>query len=84
MHGLDIIREPLTAIGLLAVAFYHDWKLTLIIFVLVPFFVLIFSVTGKRIRRYIAKAQAETANMTHHAAEGLIGQKIIKAFNLQK
>ena len=83
MHGLDIIREPITAVLLLSVAFYHDWKLTLIIFTVLPFFLVIFNVTGKRIRRYISKAQGETANMTHHAAEGLVGQKIIKAFNLQ-
>ena len=83
MHGLAIIREPITAIGLLGVAFYHDWKLTLIIFALVPLFSIIFSVTGKKIRKYIAKAQEDTADMTHHAAEGLNGQKIIKSFNLQ-
>jgi subfamily B ATP-binding cassette protein MsbA len=83
MHSLDLIREPITAILLLGVAFYHDWKLTLVIFIVVPFFILIFSVTGKRIRRYIARSQEDQANMTHHAAEGLVGQKIIKAFNLQ-
>lgn len=83
MHGLALIREPITAIGLLGVAFYHDWKLTLIIFALVPLFLVIFTVTGKRIRRYIARAQEDTAAMTHHAAEGLNGQKIIKSFNLQ-
>ena len=83
MHGISIIREPLFAMGLLGVALYHDWKLTLIIFAVLPFFLIIFSITGKRIRRYVARAQADTADMTHHAAEGLIGQKIIKAFSLQ-
>lgn len=84
MHGVSIIREPLFGAALLGVALYHDWKLTLIIFAVLPFFLVIFSVTGKRIRRYTARAQADTADMTHHAAEGLIGQKIIKAFSLQK
>lgn len=83
MHGLDIFREPITGILLLGVAFYHDWKLTLIIMVVLPFFFIIFMVTGKRIRRYISRSQADQADMTHHAAEGLSGQKIIKAFNLQ-
>lgn len=82
-HGLDLFREPVTATLLLGVAFYHDWKLTLIILVVLPFFVLIFTVTGKIIRRYVARSQADQADMTHHAAEGLSGQKIIKAFNLQ-
>lgn len=83
MHALDIIREPITAVLLLSVALYHDWKLTLVIFAVVPFFLIIFAVTGKRIRKYVARAQQDTAEMTHHAAEGLVGQKIIKAFNLQ-
>lgn len=83
-HGLDLIREPITAALLLSVAFYHDWKLTLIILVVLPLFVLIFTITGKKIRRYISRSQEDQADMTHHAAEGLSGQKIIKAFNLQK
>lgn len=83
MSSLDVIREPLTAIFLISVAIYHDWQLALVIFLAAPLFIIIFNVTGKRIRRYVAKAQEDKAEMTHHAAEGLIGQKIIKAFNLQ-
>lgn len=84
MHSLELVREPLTLLGVLAVALYLDWKLTVIIFILLPVFAAIFYYTGKRIRKYVAKAQEDTAGMTHHAAEGLVGQKIIKAFNLQK
>ena len=84
MHGTDVIREPLFALAYVGVAFYHDWKLALVIFMLLPFFMIIFNVTGKRIRKYVTKAQEETGAMTHHAAEGLTGQKVIKAFNLQE
>jgi subfamily B ATP-binding cassette protein MsbA len=84
MHALDIIREPLTAGLLLSVAFYHDWQLTMVIIIAAPLFMLIFNKTGKVIRKYVSLAQTDTADMTHHAAEGLIGQKIIKSFNLQK
>ncbi|MDA8793412.1 ABC transporter ATP-binding protein/permease [Bacteriovoracaceae bacterium] len=83
MHSLDIIREPLTAILLLGVAFYHDWQLTLAIFLMLPAFLVVFNITGKIIRKYVTKAQEDTAEMTHHATEGLQGQKIIKAFDLQ-
>lgn len=83
MAALDIIREPLIAIGLLGVAFYHDWQLTLVIFIVAPLFVIIISRFGNRIRKYVNLAQEDNAEMTHHVAEGLIGQKIIKAFNLQ-
>ncbi len=82
-NSLEIVREPITAIALLGVAFYHDWQLTLIIFAAAPFFVVTFNYTGKRIRRYVGLAQVDTAEMTHIAGEALSGQKIIKAFGLK-
>jgi subfamily B ATP-binding cassette protein MsbA len=82
-NSLEVVREPLTAAALLSVAFYHDWQLTLIIFATAPFFILTFHFTGKRIRKYVAKAQQDNADMTHVVGESLGGQKIIKAFGLQ-
>ena len=80
---IALFREPLTAIVLLGVAFYHDWYLTLVMLVVTPIFIFIFSLTGKLIRRYSDSVQDYIAQMTHDIAEGLSGQKIIKAFNLQ-
>jgi len=82
-NSLEVVREPITAIALLGVAFYHDWQLTLIIFTVAPLFVATFHYTGKRIRRYVSHAQQDTADMTHVVGEALSGQKIIKAFGLQ-
>jgi subfamily B ATP-binding cassette protein MsbA len=82
-HCLDFIREPITAIGLLAVAFYHDYQLTLAIFLIFPIFLLVFNLTGKKVRIYSNQVQGRVADMTHDIAEGVYGQKIIKAFNLQ-
>ena len=83
-NAVAIIREPLTGLGLLGVMIYHDWKLTALVFIIIPIFVLIISVAGKRIKKYIKRSQEDQAVMTHHASEGLSGQKIIKAFGLQK
>lgn len=82
--SMEIIREPLTAISLLGVAFYHDWQLTLVIFGVAPLFILTFHFTGKRIRRYVGKSQKDFGEMTHVVGETLSGQKIIKAFGLQE
>lgn len=82
-NSMEVIREPITAIALLGVAFYHDWQLTLIIFLTAPFFILIFSHTGKRIRKFVGLAQQDTAEMTHIVSEALGGQKIVKAFGLK-
>ncbi len=81
-NSLEVVREPITAISLLGVAFYHDWQLTLIIFATAPLFIITFFYTGKRIRRYVGMAQRDTAEMTHIVSEALGGQKIIKAFGL--
>jgi ATP-binding cassette, subfamily B, bacterial MsbA len=35
-NSLEVVREPVTALSLLGVAFYHDWQLTLIIFAIMP------------------------------------------------
>jgi ATP-binding cassette, subfamily B, bacterial MsbA len=82
-NSLEVVREPVTAMALLGVAFYHDWQLTLIIFLTAPLFIITFHYTGKRIHRYVGMAQRDTAEMTHTVGEALGGQKIVKAFGLQ-
>ena len=82
-NSLEVIREPITALSLLGVAFYHDWQLTLIIFATAPLFIITLHFSGKRIRRYVGKAQQDNADMTHIVSEALGGQKIIKAFGLR-
>ncbi len=81
--SIDIIREPLTAIIMLGLALYRDWQLTLVIFAVTPLFILIFGKSGKRVRNSQGQAQEYMADMTHNLGEGLQGQKISKAFNLQ-
>lgn len=83
-NSLEVVREPITAIALLSVAFYHDWQLTLIIFAVSPLFIVTFHYTGKRIRKYVGRAQQDQAEMTHIVSEALGGQKIIKAFGLRE
>lgn len=82
-NSLEVVREPITAISLLGVAFYHDWQLTLIIFATAPLFMITLHYTGKRIRKYVGRAQDDNADMTHIVGEALSGQKIIKAFGLK-
>lgn len=82
-NSLEVIREPVTAISLIGVAFYHDWQLALIIFATAPLFIVTLHFTGKRIRKYVKRAQQDSADMTHIVGETLSGQKIVKAFGLQ-
>ncbi|OIQ16818.1 MAG: hypothetical protein BM556_14245 [Bacteriovorax sp. MedPE-SWde] len=81
--SIDLIREPLKAMAYLGMAFYYDWQLTLVIFVVAPFLALIFNVSGKKVRKNQSDVQREQAELTHNISEGIGAQKLTKAFNLQ-
>jgi subfamily B ATP-binding cassette protein MsbA len=82
-NAIDLVREPLTAIVMFSLALYRDWQLTLVIVVTTPLFLLVFGKSGRLIRRNQSEVQEKISLMTHAISEGLLGQKIAKAFNLQ-
>ncbi len=82
-NAIDLIREPLTAIVMLIMAFISDWQLTLVVFAVLPLFLIIFQASGKRVKTNQQDVQEEMSGMTHNIAEGISAQKIAKAFNLQ-
>ncbi len=81
---IDIIREPVKGLVYLGLAIYSDWQLTLIIVVVGPLFVMIFQVSGKKIRANQSEVQEGRAELTHNLSEGLSAHKVTKAFNLQE
>jgi len=81
--AIDIVREPLTALFMLGLAIYRDWQLTLVIFIVSPLFVLIFGKSGKKVKSNQHFVQEELGILTHVLSEGITGNKVIKAFNLQ-
>ena len=81
---IDIVREPVKALVYLGLAIYSDWQLTLVILVVGPLFVIIFQVSGKKIKLNQAEVQEGRAELTHNLSEGLSAHKVTKAFNLQQ
>ncbi len=81
---VDVVREPVKGIVYLGMAIYCDWQLTLIILVVCPLFILIFQISGRKIRDNHTHVQSERAEFTHNLSEGLSAHKVTKAFNLQK
>lgn len=82
--SIDLIREPLKAIVYLGMAFWADWQLTIVIFVIAPFLILIFNISGKKVKNNQSNVQEVQGELTHNIAEGISAHKITKAFNLQK
>ncbi|MBI2522160.1 MAG: ABC transporter ATP-binding protein [Bdellovibrio sp.] len=81
--AIDIVREPLTAVFMFGLALYRDWQLTLVIVLVAPLFVYIFSKSGRLVRKNQHHVQEELGDLTHTLSEGIIGNKVIKAFSLQ-
>ncbi len=82
-NSVDILREPLTALVMFCIALSRDWQLTLVIVGAFPLFILIFNKSGKKARYIQSDIQERMSEMTHTATEGIAGQKVTKAFNLQ-
>tara|TARA_R110002072_G_scaffold1989_5_gene16560 strand:- start:13932 stop:15647 length:1716 start_codon:yes stop_codon:yes gene_type:complete len=80
---IDLVREPLKAIVYIGMAFWADWQLTLVIFIIAPFLILIFGISGKKVKNNQGSVQQEHGELTHNISEGLSSHKITKAFNLQ-
>lgn len=81
--SIDLIREPLKATVYLGMAFWADWQLTIVIFVIAPFLILIFNISGKKVKNNQGNVQEVQGELTHNIAEGISAHKITKAFNLQ-
>lgn len=81
---VDIIREPVKALVYLGLAIYSDWQLTLVILLVGPLFVIIFQVSGKKVKANQSEVQEGRAELTHNLSEGLSAHKVTKAFNLQE
>ena len=81
---IDVIREPMKGLVYLGMAIYADWQLTLVILIVGPLFVIIFQVSGKKVKANQSQVQEGRAELTHSLSEGLSAHKVTKAFNLQK
>ena len=75
-----IIKDGLTAIGLLSLMFYTSWQLTLYVLVIAP--VLAVSVTwvNKRFRRLQQSLQSSMGSIGHAADEAITGRRIVKIY----
>lgn len=79
----DLFREPFAIIGLLGIAVYRDWKLTLISLLLLPPLVYCVSKIGEKLRKMTFRRQEQWATLNSTIHETLSGIRMIKAFNLE-
>jgi len=75
-----VVREGLTAIGLLAYLMYTDWRLAVMFLVIAPVVVLMVKYVGGRLKRLSRNMQNSVGNLTHIISEVVSGSRIVKGF----
>ncbi|MFH0924292.1 MAG: lipid A export permease/ATP-binding protein MsbA [bacterium] len=80
----SMIKDPLTIITLMGVAFYYNWRLTLISLLIFPLSAIPISKFGKKFRRVSKKNQEKMADITTILYETISGIRIVKAFGMEE
>ncbi len=75
-----LVRDSLKVTGLLAYAFYLNWRLALAIFIIAPPIILAVRLFARRMRRFSRDAQNAIGQLTHVAEEVIQGHKVVKVF----
>jgi len=80
----EMLRESFTLIGLLALVFYLDWRLTLLSFIIGPIVIFLTVQFGKRLRKLSASTQVSTQEILDIAQETISGNRVVKAFGMER
>jgi len=79
----DLVRESLAVVAFAGLLLSYDWRLALMVLVTAPLVVYPLVRLGQRVRRTTRHGQQELEHVTHLAAEGLTGHRIVKAFGAE-
>jgi len=79
-----IVRDPVTLIGLAVFLLLSQPKLTLISLVVLPACILPITIFSRKVRRASRDMQSQSAELTQIMSESFTGQRVIKAYNLEK
>jgi len=79
----SVLRDALSLVVLVAVAFWQDWVLALIAFVAFPTAVLPVLQLSKRLRNLMFKNQVSLDQLTTLLQETVQGNRVVKAFGME-
>ncbi len=77
---LTLVRDSLTAIGIIGYMLYLDWRLTLIFALVAPIMAVYLSKMTPKLRSAGKQVQGTVGEMTKAAEEAISGQRIVKIF----
>jgi subfamily B ATP-binding cassette protein MsbA len=80
---VGLVRDVLTVAAMVAVMFYYDWAMTLVVLVGGPVAVIPLRRLGLRLKSLARRTQTEIGSMTSRLTETFSGARLIKAFRLE-
>ena len=81
---LNLFKDSLTLIGLLAVMFVQNWKLSLVSLFMIPLASFFSKTLGKRMNKVATEAQEKSGFLTSYLVELFKNHKLIKIFQKEK
>ena len=79
-----LLKEIITALGLVGVLFYRDWRLATITLVILPLLFFPIFKYSRKLRRFSKKGQSQVAEISNFLQESFTGIRIIKAFLMEE
>ncbi|MEO5340838.1 MAG: lipid A export permease/ATP-binding protein MsbA [Magnetococcus sp. MYC-9] len=80
----NLLREGFTVIILMGVLLYRDWQLAVVSLVGLPAAGALIYLFGRRMRRLSRVRQELMGGITAHLEESIAGQRIVKAFGMER
>ena len=75
-----VIREGMTVVFLFGYLLWMNWKLTLVMFAILPIIGVMVSNVSKKFRKQSRKIQAAMGDLTHIASETIHGYRVVRSF----
>ncbi|MCX5940255.1 MAG: ABC transporter transmembrane domain-containing protein [Cyanobium sp. LacPavin_0818_WC50_MAG_67_9] len=79
----SVFKDSLTLVVLISVAFYQDWLLSIIAFILFPLAIYPVLNSSKKVRRHSSKGQLSLARLASFLQESVVGLRVVKIFGMQ-
>lgn len=79
-----LIKDVFSALFLVGVVFYRDWKLALVALVAFPLAFWPIARFGRKLRRTSIRTQEITGGLTSHLQETISGAKLVKSFGAEE
>jgi ATP-binding cassette, subfamily B, bacterial MsbA len=80
----SVLKDSVSLVVLIAVAFWNDWVLALIAFVVFPASVLPIMRMSRRLRRISRRGQVSLGQLTALLQETVQGNRVVKAFGMEE